>query len=188
MPIPWHKQKVTLPNLLTCATACVLQLLRAWMCANNNHTIQPLSVRHRRKMPSPFYKAQQIQKKNGLSQPNSGMVPQLVSSAVGSIKPKSLPALNWWNAANRGFSTWFFVMSCFPLDSLLYGQPTPLGCDCSGNSQGEGSPGMLKDTYDSSGLHAAEAMLIPSVPSSPHRPPGKQITEFCSRIQPQLLI
>lgn len=46
MPIPWHKQKVTLPNLLPCATACVLQLLRAWTWANNNCTIQPLSVRH----------------------------------------------------------------------------------------------------------------------------------------------
>lgn len=51
-------------------------------------------------------------------------------------------------------------MPCFPLDSLLHGQPTLLGRDCSGNSQGKRSPGILKKMYDSSDLHSGEAMLI----------------------------
>lgn len=96
----------------------------------------------------------------GLASQTQAWSPQLVSRAVGSIKSKSLSAVNWWNAANREFSTSFFLMPCFPLDSLLHGQPTLLGRDCSGNSQGKRSPGTLKKMYDSSGLHGGEAMLI----------------------------
>lgn len=147
MAIPWHKQKVTLSNLLICATACVLQLLRAWMCANNNHTIQPLSVRHGGKGLGTILQGPANSRKMGSASQTQAWSPQLVSRAVGSIKAKGWSAVNWWNAANRELS--FFLMPCFPLDSLLYRQPTLLGCDCSGNSQGKECPGILKKMFDS---------------------------------------